>query len=35
MANHSDDPIAGDYLLTKSRVDEIQTQIKKTLEEGA
>ena len=32
MANHSDDPIAGTYVLTRERVAAIESQIRKELE---
>lgn len=32
MANHSDDPIAGTYLLTRERVTALGTEIKNELE---
>jgi hypothetical protein len=34
MANHSDDPVAGAYPITKDRLDAIEAQLKQELEAG-
>ena len=34
MANHSDDPVAGTYIITTERVNAIENQIREELDSG-